>query len=313
MKYHLAALFTIFVWGMTFVSTKVLLVDFTPLQILFIRFVIGFLALCTLRPHILKLAERRHEWLFVAAGATGIAAYYLLENIALVFSTATAVGIIVSASPLITALIQAARGDRTALNMRFFLGFIFAMGGLIIVGTGSEQALEETARSDALSIIGYALTFLAAFVWAIYPLLVKRIADLGYETIAATKRTFLWGLVFIVPATFAFGGAFPGLETFIEPTNLINLLFLGGIASAACFVTWGVSVKHLGPIISTTYIYLVPAITATASIIILGEPLTLPIVLGVTLTIAGLILSQSRQRRDSDRTQQTARTDSTFQ
>ncbi len=312
MKYHLTALFTIFVWGMTFVSTKVLLVDFTPLQILFIRFIIGFLALCALRPHILKLTERRHEWLFVAAGATGIAAYYLLENIALVFSTATAIGVIVSASPLITALIQAARGDRTALNMRFFLGFILAMGGLIIVGAGSEQALGETTQPDDLSVIGYALAFLAALVWAIYSLLVKKIADLGYETIASTKRTFLWGLVFIIPICLTTGESLPALSAFTDPINIGNLLFLGAIASAACFATWGACVKHLGPIISTTYIYLVPAITATASIIILGEPLTLPIILGVALTIAGLILSQSRQRRDLDRMQQTARTDSTF-
>ena len=114
MRYHLVALFTILVWGLTFVSTKALLVDFTPLQILAIRFVIGTVALCILRPHIMYLHERRHEWLFVFAGATGIAAYYLLENIALVFTTATAVGVIVAASPLFTAIIAMARGDRSA-------------------------------------------------------------------------------------------------------------------------------------------------------------------------------------------------------
>lgn len=38
MKYHLVALFTIFVWGFTFVSTKVLLADISPLWILLLRF-----------------------------------------------------------------------------------------------------------------------------------------------------------------------------------------------------------------------------------------------------------------------------------
>ena len=41
---HLAALMTIIVWGVTFISTKVLLRDFTPLEILFIRFTLGWLA-----------------------------------------------------------------------------------------------------------------------------------------------------------------------------------------------------------------------------------------------------------------------------
>lgn len=107
MKYHLVALFTIFVWGITFVSTKVLLVDLSPLWILLLRFVLGLCILCVIRPHVLRLKERTDEALFAAAGATGIAAYYLLENVALVFTTATAVGVIVAASPLFTALISA--------------------------------------------------------------------------------------------------------------------------------------------------------------------------------------------------------------
>ena len=101
MKYHLVALFTIFVWGFTFVSTKVLLVDLSPLWILLLRFVLGLCLLCVMRPHVLRLKERTDEVLFAAAGATSIAAYYLLENVALVFTTATAVGVIVAALSLI--------------------------------------------------------------------------------------------------------------------------------------------------------------------------------------------------------------------
>lgn len=41
---HLAALFTILVWGTTFISTKVLLADFQPVEILFFRFVLGLRA-----------------------------------------------------------------------------------------------------------------------------------------------------------------------------------------------------------------------------------------------------------------------------
>lgn len=57
MKYHLVALFTIFVWGFTFVSTKVLLVDLSPLWILLLRFVLGLCILCVMCPHVLRLKE----------------------------------------------------------------------------------------------------------------------------------------------------------------------------------------------------------------------------------------------------------------
>lgn len=291
MKYHLIALFTIFVWGMTFVSTKVLLISMSPLWILMLRFALGFVALCILRPRLLRMKEPKHELLFVAAGATGIAAYYLLENIALVFSTATAVGVIVAASPLFTAILSAMLGDRSALNLRFFAGFVLAMGGLVLVGLGSNAEDPMAAFGD-FSLFGDLLALLAGLVWAVYSILVRRISDLGYETIASTKRTFMWGLVFIVPATLWFGANGPAMEALFQWENVLNLLFLGVVASAVCFVTWGVSVKHLGATLSTTYIYLVPAITATASILLLGEPLTVFIGFGVLMTIGGLLLSQ---------------------
>lgn len=294
MKYHLVALFTIFVWGTTFVSTKVLLVSLSPLWILLLRFAIGFIVLCALRPRILRLDERKHELLFAAAGATGIAAYYLLENVALVFTTATAVGVIVAASPLFTAIISALLGDRSSLNARFFAGFLLAMGGLVVVGIGAESDGMVAPLGEA-SLLGDLLALLAALVWAVYSVLVQKIASLGYETISSTKRTFLWGLVFIIPISVLFNGSLVSLEVLLRWDNVLNLLFLGVVASAACFVTWGLSVKHLGPTISTTYIYLVPAITATASILLLGEPLNVLIALGVLMTIAGLLLSQRRE------------------
>ena len=42
---HLAALLFFFFWGTTLIYSKVLLVDFQPVEILFIRFMMGFLAL----------------------------------------------------------------------------------------------------------------------------------------------------------------------------------------------------------------------------------------------------------------------------
>lgn len=295
MRYHLVALFTIFVWGTTFVSTKVLLASLSPLWILLLRFAIGFAVLCALRPRILRLASRRHELLFAAAGASGIAAYYLLENVALVFTTATAVGVIVAASPLFTALISALLGDRSSLCVRFFAGFALAMGGLVVVGFGAG-ADGVAAPAGEAPLLGGLLAILAALVWAVYSVLVQRIAALGYETIAATKRTFLWGLALIVPIFALCDGAPVAPAVLLQGDNVLNLLFLGVVASAACFVTWGVSVRHLGPTVSTTYIYLVPAITATASILLLGEPLNAPIVIGVAMTVAGLLLSQGRGR-----------------
>lgn len=103
---HLAALVTILIWGTTFISTKVLLVDFEPIEILFFRFVLGFLALLIVYPHRMKGTNKRQEAVFAAAGLCGVCLYYLLENIALTYTMASNVGVIISIAPFFTAMLS---------------------------------------------------------------------------------------------------------------------------------------------------------------------------------------------------------------
>ena len=75
---HVAVIFTNIVWGTTFISTKLLLEYFDPIEILFIRTVIGFLALCAAYPHRMKITDRKQELIFALAGLTGSCMYFLL-------------------------------------------------------------------------------------------------------------------------------------------------------------------------------------------------------------------------------------------
>ena len=69
---HIAALFTILIWGTTFVSTKTLLGDFSPVQILVYRFILGCTALFTAYPHLMKDTDLKKEAYFAVAGLCGI-------------------------------------------------------------------------------------------------------------------------------------------------------------------------------------------------------------------------------------------------
>ena len=96
---HILAFVCIMIWGSTFVSSKILLDSFTPIELLFIRFLIGFLALCILSPKILKLENRKDEIWYILSGLTGVFLYYFLESTALVYAYATNVGVIISIAP----------------------------------------------------------------------------------------------------------------------------------------------------------------------------------------------------------------------
>ena len=286
---HLAALLTIAIWGTTFISTKVLLEDFRPVEILFIRFVMGYLALWIACPRRLRGVTGRQEGLFALAGLCGVYLYYLLENIALTYTMASNVGVIISVPPCFTALLThfLMRGE-DRLRPTFFAGFAVAMAGICLISfNGSALALD--LRGDLLAL-------LAAFVWACYALLTRKIGALGHPTVLTTRRTFFYGLVFMLPVL-ALSGARPDLACLLDPVDLGNLLFLGLGASALCFVTWNFAVKELGAVKTSVYIYLVPVITVAASVAILDEPFTWMTGAGTALTLMGLLLSEGRFQR----------------
>lgn len=309
----LAALFTIIIWGTTFISTKVLLADFQPVEILFLRFVLGFLALFAVCPRRLKGVSRRQEMIFALAGLCGTCLYFLLENIALTLTMASNVGVIISVAPIFTALLsrvplsgfsrvfrgisreedwreRAHRQER--LGAGFFCGFLVAMAGIAMISFNGAKL--------SLNPAGDFLAVLAAFVWACYSLLTREIGKFGYPVILTTRRTFFYGLAFMVPALCFFDFS-PDFRRFAEGTNLFNILYLGLGASALCFVTWNVAVKTLGAVKTSVYIYMVPVITVVTSSVILHERVTPVSAAGTALAVAGLFLSEYEGKNKEDK------------
>lgn len=290
---HLAALMTVTVWGATFISTKVLLRSFTPVEILFDRFLLGFFLLILMHPRPLRGAGLRRELTFAAAGLCGVCLYYLLENIALEYTMTANVSIIVSSAPLFTALISRLilrEGQR--LRGSFLLGFLLAMGGIGIM------AVQDSPM--AVSPAGDLLALLAAVVWAIYSSLTKRISAYGYPTILTTRRVFFYGILFMLPVLAVSHPAWEP-ERFLAAENIGNLLFLGLGASALCFVSWNWAVGRLGPVKASAYIYLSPVVTLAASALLLHEPVTPAACLGTVLILGGLVLSEGRGSQRDDR------------
>ena len=87
----------------------------------------------------------------------------------------------------------------------------------------------------------------------------------------------------------------PALTALADPVNLISLLFLGIFASAGCFMMWNYAVRTIGTVKSSVYIYGQPVVSVAASFIILKEKITPMIILGIVLTIVGVILSGHRR------------------
>ena len=281
---QLAALLTILIWGTTFISTKILLTDFQPVEILFFRFIMGYLVLLTAYPHHIKRLGGKQEITFAAAGFCGVCLYYLLENVSLTYTMASNVGVIISVAPFITAILaHLFMKSEERLQINFLIGFIVAMTGIILISFNGSQL--------KLNPVGDILAFAAAFVWACYSILTKRIGSFGLPVILTTRRTFFYGILFMIPTLFLFDFQLD-MPRFTDMKNLLNILYLGIGASALCFVTWNYAVKILGAVKTSIYIYMVPAITVITSMLVLKETVTFLSITGTILAVVGLFLSE---------------------
>lgn len=283
---HLAAFMTVMIWGTTFVSTKVLLEVFEPVEILFFRFAIGYAALWIVSRKCLKIVDKREEFYFAAAGLCGVTLYFLLENFALTFTLAANVGVIVSVSPCFAAVFNwlFLKGEKPGI--KFLGGFATAMAGVFLISFRNGDALRLNPAGDVLAL-------LSAVVWAVYATLTKKISSFGYGTVLSTRRTFFYGLLFMIPVILMFPIGVD-LEQFMELKYIGNILFLGLGASALCFVTWNYAVKILGSVKTSVYIYMVPVITVMVSMPVLKERLTWLSFCGILMVLTGLGISEGK-------------------
>lgn len=299
--YVLLAISCIFIWGITFVSTRYLLRSFTSMEILIIRFLLAYIALWLIKPEFLRLPSIKTELYFLGAGFCGVTFYQLLENIALSYTHAANVSIIVSICPMITAMIAQFVLKEKHLNLFFILGFIVAISGITLVSFNGSLVLHLNPKGDLLALS-------AAVSWGFYSLFVTKINRLGIKPILCTRRSFFWALVLMIPVTVACNmllgpNSFAAIN--INPkTNLLrfsnflnwfNLIFLGIGASAYCFAIWNLVCNYFGTVRTTVGIYLSPVITIVFGFLFLAEPITLMGTIGAVMTIAGLFVANKKK------------------
>ncbi|MDF7670101.1 DMT family transporter [Orbaceae bacterium ESL0721] len=285
-KGHLIALMTVIIWGITYISTKLLLDDFKPIEILFFRFLLGYITLWILYPHRLPWQGFKQELLFIGAGFCGITCYFLCENIALTYTTASNVGVITCLAPIFTAILAILFLKKEVPSTSFYLGCLCAMMGIGLISFNGAVVL-------SLNPIGDLLAVLATFFWASYSILTKIGSGYVDNIFQLTRRFFFYGLMFMLPLfpIFDFQWHF---SRFADPKNLFNLIFLGIGASAICFASWNYAVKLVGAVKISLYIYLIPIITIITAVLILGEKFTWLAALGTLLTLCGLLLSEGK-------------------
>jgi len=299
MKAHFMAFVTVAIWGSTFVFTKMLLLNgLSPAQIFTLRFIIAYLLLLifelTVRRQSFRLfcGSWRDELIMLLLGITGGSLYFLTENAAMLYTTATNTSLIVCSCPLFAMILVALAYRQSERFARIqVIGSLLACAGMAVVVLNGHFVLH-------LSPIGDMLAFGACLCWAVYSLLMKSATD-RYSTFFITRKVFFYGLVTILPYYLVFPD-FPPMEVIFSPQVLWNLLFLGVVASMVCFLVWNWVIHQLGTVIATNWVYFNPITTILFAWWLLHEQITIWFLLGTVLILSGMYLCDKKPKFTPD-------------
>ncbi len=166
------------------------------------------LIISNIYPHRAKFLRLKQELYFAAAGLSGVTLYFLLENISLRYTLASNVGVIISIAPFFTAIFAHLFLDNEKLTTNFFSGLLLAIIGIIFIECNGNFVLKLNPLGDMLAIF-------AAILWAVYSIIMKKISGFKYNTIACTRKVFLYGLIFMIPAISIFDFKFSYIDLIV--------------------------------------------------------------------------------------------------
>lgn len=282
--YHLVAFATVAIWGCTFVSTKVLMLNgLSPAQIFTLRFLIAYVMMLAVYHSRLWADSWRDELKMMLLGISGGSLYLLSENEAMNFTSTTNTSLIVCSCPLFaTLLVRLVYRSTTRISMMQLGGSLLAFAGMVIVVLNGRFVLH-------LSPLGDALAFTACLSWSVYSLLMKWVSA-KYGAAFITRKVFFYGVLTILPY-YIFYPTLPTAAVLTKPVVMGNLAFLGCLASMICFLTWNWCISKLGAVKATNWVYFNPITTMIFASWVLGEKITPYFLAGATCILLGMFVA----------------------
>lgn len=287
---HLGAVITVSAWGSSFICTKVLMQDggFTPVEVYVYRFALAYLLLLTFTFKKIFSNNWKDEVNFLICGICAGSLYFITENYALFHTSTSNVSLLASISPIFTTILMAIV-FKERIKSGVIIGSIIAFAGVACIIFSSGEGFEIKPKGDLLALT-------AAFSWAIYTIVVKKLIPI-YNSFFITRKLFFYGTLTALPLLFAQEAPYHInlLWDLSQPEYMLNLLFLVAMCSVMAYLVWNETMKNLGPVTANNYLYGQPLVTMIIAAIVLGESINFLGYTGCVLIIGGLIISDKLQ------------------
>ncbi len=269
-------------WGISFVATKIALEELLPLQIIFLRLVIGssllLLISIALRRSIALTGKNFIGILILAL----IAVFHLwIQVTGLQYTSATNTGWLVGTAPVFMA-VMGYLFFKEKLSLFNLAGIFIAFAGLLLlISNGNLLSINFISSKGDLMVLS------SSFTWGIYSMVNKKIS-LSYSPLLTVLYLFIVMGIIISPVTLS--NDFFNTVINLSAGVWTAILYLGLFCSGLAYVFWSQSLRDIDAAKTGAFLYLEPFVTVLTAWIILQENITLLILFSGVVITAGVIM-----------------------
>jgi drug/metabolite transporter (DMT)-like permease len=269
------------IWGIPYLLIKVAVDEVSPVMLVFARCVVGAALLLpwTIAKGLLRPALRHWRALLLFT-VLEMAGPWLLIAYAEESLSSSLTGLLVAGVPFVAALAGLLLGEEERLTPIRVLGMAIGVVGIgVLLGLDLEGAQLLPILAIGLVLIGYATG----------PLVVTRALPDVSGVAASSIALFVTAVVY---APFAA----PQLDEAASApaTAWLALAALGVVCTALALALFFSLIREVGPQRALVITFVNPAVAVLLGVLLLDEPFTLGIALGLPLVLLGCVLATRR-------------------
>lgn len=273
-------------WSFSFVWVKIVYLVYNPITTVFLRLIISTALLFIIGKSIGRIQKinksDRVQLVLLAFFEPFL--YFMGESFGLKLVSSTLGAVIISTIPLFSP-IAAYFFHKEKISPKIVLGILVSIIGVGVIIFNKQLNL-------IASPVGIALLFLAVGSAVAYSTVLKNLAS-KYNPLTLISYQNLVGIIFFLPPFLIFD-----LQYFIsaQPTTEVWLAIiqLAVFASSLAFIFFTYGLKYLGINKSNIFINAIPVFTAIFAFFVLNETLSFQKMMGISIVIGGLFLSQAK-------------------
>lgn len=279
-------IFVSLVWAGSFIVVKTITAEMDPLDLGFLRFLVAtpiMIIFLMIRRKNLTIPKKELPSL-VVLGLTGVTLLYLFQFIGIKYTNASTASVLINTNVIFIAIFSGLFLSET-FTIKKISGISLSFLGVIIV-TVSNIPQERFAFND-IFFIGSILMLLSAFCWSVYSIVGKRLLK-TYDNLTITTYAFALGTLFYIP--FVISDIVPSIQT-ISVNGWLSILYLALGCSIFGYLGWYYALRQTEASRAAVFLNLIPVFTITLALFF-GEQITILFLLGATLIIYGVYLTQ---------------------